>query len=232
MAEDRIVTAIPRILLSESLYNTIRVSILNGTFSPGEHLRELKLAERFATSQGPVREALRPLEQEGLVRRIPHRGTFVAEITEKEITEIYELRAVLESLAIKWFVRRAKPDNIRALKQLVEAMKMAATKGELAELVEKDMLFHRYICEVPGSQALLAMWSIIEGKICLAIATMDRSYQQNLKEIADLHKPIVDAIAARDVARALQLNQDHMRFILGDILDNKQTWIEETRKEV
>ena len=85
--------------LRELVCENIRQAIIDGTFSPGERLMEIQLADEMGVSRTPVREAIRKLEQEGFVVMIPRRGTYVADISIKDITEIYEIRISLDILA-------------------------------------------------------------------------------------------------------------------------------------
>ena len=85
--------------LRELVCENIRQAIIDGTFSPGERLMEIQLADEMGVSRTPVREAIRKLELEGFVVMIPRRGTYVADISIKDITEIYEVRTCLDVLA-------------------------------------------------------------------------------------------------------------------------------------
>jgi len=185
--------------------------------SQGERIRELELSRSFNTSQGPVREALKCLEQEGLVKRIPHKGTFVSQITREEVEEIYVLRALVEGIAVKRFLRRVTEEDITTLQGYVEAMRRAAGEGDVSVLVEQDMLFHQYICRGSGSKILLQIWSIIHGKARLASAAADRLRRDNLNEIAEMHQPLLDSIASGEMDRALEFIKIHIQYLWDQI---------------
>ncbi len=199
--------------LSESIFLSLRASILKGTMRPGDRLRELDLAQQFRTSQAPVREALRRLEQAALVESLASRGTFVKSVTPEEMEEIILLRAMLEAMALRRFVERASPANIGFLQSRVEGMKAAAEAQDLEALVEHDIAFHDHICRESGSATLYAIWSLIHGQARLVTATLNRLYDHGLGEISDLHQPIVDAIREKDLERALRANEMHRHTV-------------------
>ena len=87
--------------LRDVVFDTLRQAILDGTLQPGERLMELHLAQQLGVSRTPVREALRKLELEGLVLNIPRRGAVVAQITQKDLEDVLEVRAALEELAVR-----------------------------------------------------------------------------------------------------------------------------------
>lgn len=199
--------------LSDGIYNSLYKAILSGSLPPGEHVPELELSRTFNTSQGPVREALKRLEQEGLVNRIPHKGTFVSRITREEVLEVYALRTLIESIALKRFIFRANEEDIRKLQGFVDTMRQAASETDVSTLVEQDMSFHRYICSGSGSKILFQIWSIIHGKARLASAAADRFHRINLNEIAELHQPLLNSIFSRESERALHLIKMHIHYL-------------------
>ncbi|MBW1699146.1 MAG: GntR family transcriptional regulator [Deltaproteobacteria bacterium] len=208
-----LVQPIAREPLSEGIYKSLKASILNGTLSPGERIRELELSRWFNTSQGPVREALKLLEQEGLVTREPYKGTFISQITREEVNEVYALRILLESIAVRRFIGRVRKKDIETLRGFIDMMRQAAAEGDVPTLVEHDMMFHQYICETSGSRVLLQIWMIIHGKTRLASAIANRFHIKHLDEIAEMHQPLLDSIAARHSSRALEIINEHIRFI-------------------
>jgi DNA-binding GntR family transcriptional regulator len=199
--------------LSESIFLSLQASILKGTLRPGDRLRELDLAQQFRTSQAPVREALRRLEQAALVESLASRGTFVKSVTPEEMQEVILLRGVLEAMALRRFVERASPENVGFLQKCVEGMKTAAEAQDLEALVEHDIAFHDHICRASGSATLYAIWSLIHGQARLVTATLNRFYDHGLGEISARHQPIVDAIRAKDLERALRANEQHRHTV-------------------
>jgi len=207
------VQPIAREPLSEGIYKSLKASILSGRLSPGERIRELELSRLYNTSQGPVREALKLLEQEGLVTREPYRGTFISNLTKEEVNEVYALRILLESIAVRRFIGRAGKKDIDTLQGFVDAMTQAADDEDVPTLVENDMMFHEYLCKVSGSKVLFQIWIIIHGKTRLASALANRFHIKHLDDIAGMHQPLLNSIAAKENDRALELIHSHIRLI-------------------
>jgi DNA-binding GntR family transcriptional regulator len=199
--------------LSETIYKSLKASILNGELAPGERIRELELSRLFDTSQGPVREALKHLEQEGLVIREPYKGTFISQVTNEEVHEVYVLRILIEGIAVKRFMDRAASRDIERLQELICQMKKAAVENDVATLVEHDMMFHQYICEQSGSNLLLQIWMIIHGKARIVAAMGNRLQESNLNDIAGMHQPLLDSISAGNIVKAFDLINTHTRTI-------------------
>ena len=208
---------ITRVLLSDSVYETLHRSILTGELKPGDRLRELDLAEQYGTSQAPIREALKRLEQEGMVQRIAFKGSFVTSLTEEEILDIYSIRAFLESLSIQRAIENITEDQFGELAEIVDDMAKAAKNNDIAELTIKDALFHEKICEISGSHLLQQLLGIIGGKSRLAIATADRFYSHNLMEVVDVHRPILDGLKNRDVDMTVESNNTHLKWVLSQV---------------
>ena len=101
--------------LRDVVFNTLRQAILRGEMEPGERLMEIQLAEKLGVSRTPIREAMRKLEQEGLVVMIPRRGAQVANITEKDLNDVLEVRIALENVAIEKACARMTEEEMRRL---------------------------------------------------------------------------------------------------------------------
>lgn len=208
---------IPRQRFSDTIYQNLKNRIENGELTPKEHLGESLLANQFHTSQGPVREALSRLEQEGLIEKIPFKGSFVKEIDDEEILKIFELRMMLEGLALKWFIQQIDSRAIAALQEHVDGMKQAADKKDIRALVEKDMSFHQGIIDAAKSSDLLSMWLMLYSKTRMAIANNNRLPNQDLNIIVKRHQNILDFIARRERDQAIAANNKHLACLLENI---------------
>src|SRR5918998_4976666 len=123
--------------LSRRIVDQLKRVIIAGELRPGDRVLETDLAEQLGVSRGPVRQAFRQLEQEGLLVSYPHRGTFVASVPEDEIDEVYALRAHVEVYAARRVVARQPDEAARALQELVDAMQAAADAKDLAALADR-----------------------------------------------------------------------------------------------
>lgn len=196
----------------QEVYDRLRAAILSGALAPGARLTELGLARQFGTSQAPVREALRRLEQEGLARAFPRRGTYVTRLTREEVEEVYSLRAELEAYAVRRYIERADPDALARPRQLLGALREAARRDDQPALVEADLRFHRALCDGAGNALLSQVWSPIDGRVRGMMAVGDL-LTGDLARIAELHLPLVEAIEARDAPRAEAALREHLRAI-------------------
>ena len=140
--------------LSGRVFHTIRENILSGKYKCDEELKEKTLGDELGVSRTPVREALRQLELEGLVRIIPNRGAFVEGITKEDVKDIYEIRARLEGLCAKWAADRITKDQIAELEENIFLVEFHAKKENYAQILELDNKFHEVLYEASGSKML------------------------------------------------------------------------------
>jgi DNA-binding GntR family transcriptional regulator len=195
--------------LREQALSALRAAITSGELEPGRHLVETELSEMLQISRGTLREALRQLEQEGLLSPGPRGRLSVRHLDEKEIRDIYSVRAALESLAARTLCEL--PDRqhvITSLRAAIEAM-AAAERASLQERIESDLEFHRTLCRLTGNETLLHSWESLEGSIRMSImfAGLDRGVK-NMS--VDRHYDILAAIETGDAALARNTIREHM----------------------
>ncbi len=182
--------------LRAEIRELIRNAIMKGLLKPGERIVESQIAKQMGVSQAPVREALRELEQEGLVITYPHRGASVREITKKDIYEIYSLRAVLERFAVELQVPEYRDEDFHQLETFIRNMITTAQKGDTEAFVEADFNFHAYICRCAGHELLYKTWLGISPMNWTAF-TASRQLHPTV-ELAERHIPVFDALRSRD----------------------------------
>lgn len=129
--------------LRQEVVDEIRQKILEGEFKPGDRMKENEIAELFGVSRGPVREALRQIEQEGLVRYERNVGCSVAAVTEQDIYEVCLLRATLEILAVRLNKGNFSAESLQQMRESLERMK--ALEDDLYQLAQEDNYFHSRI---------------------------------------------------------------------------------------
>lgn len=186
----------------------LRRAILDGALAPGSRLVESRLAEEMRVSRAPIREALRRLEDEGLVTRIPYRGTHVANLSQRRIRELYSLRALLEGFAVRRAIPRLTPMDEEQLEEINRRMLRAAEGEDLQGLVAADLALHRELCRLSDHEVLFHVWEGISNQIRQCISAS--AYRQDLQAVAGSHRPIMEAVQARDVARAEQTVREHV----------------------
>jgi DNA-binding GntR family transcriptional regulator len=200
-------SGISRTVLREQVKDLLLQRIASGELKPGERLVETRIAAELGTSQAPVREALRDLEQLRLVESEPFKGARVRAFGNKELVEVYPVRAVLEELAAKEATKRLAGD-VGALEAEVEAMRDAARRGDVNALTRHDIAFHRLIVEAAGNPILEQCWKSlgVEGRITITL------YGTSIepKEAAELHVPLLEAIRSRKPAAAGRAARQHV----------------------
>jgi DNA-binding GntR family transcriptional regulator len=195
--------------LRQRLKEALLRRIIGGHYRPGERLVELRLAAEFATSQGPVREALRELEATGLVVNRPRRGTYVSEVMADGLREIYAVRGALEEQATRRATARGSCD-LAALQRSIDAMAGAAAAGDVPGVIEHSVAFHRAIMEAAGNRLLLNIWLSLRIETRSTITMLAEGL--DLMEVARSHQPIVDAIASGDAERAARVAREHQDY--------------------
>lgn len=182
--------------------------IMTGELAIGTRVNETELAQRFNTSRGPIREALRALEEAGLVRNERNRGVFVREISFEEADEIYELREALEEIIGKRVARAIKPDALERLKAMLEPMKSAAKAPDLEQYAQLNLQFHEILLEIAGSQKLIETYKrLIKELHLFRMRALDSG--GGLRVSTEEHRDIVDAIASGNQDRAGQAMRLH-----------------------
>lgn len=188
--------------LVDEITSKIRKLILSGEYPPGMRLVELELAAQTNTSQGSVREALQRLERDNLVLRRGRMGTFVTEVSRKDIYEIFLIRRVVEEAAVRRVARTINADQLEELRSLLEGMRKAAREGDAVALVENDKAFHERICAWAEHPTLLRTWTLQFAQLERYLVLYDTLHFADLEEVAEFHVPILEALAAHDPERA------------------------------
>jgi len=195
--------------LRHDVRNHLRNQIFDGTLQPGDRIVESRLARELGISQTPVREALRELEQMGLVVSYPNRGASVRRLDPRDVEEMYSLRAHLEALGIARAIGVMSEDDLQALEALITGMQLAAQDDNPQRLTELDTSFHEYILERADHHLLLRTWQGI-SPLNWTMLTVLRLRDRNLAELADRHRPIVEALRSGEPSRAEAVIRDHV----------------------
>jgi DNA-binding GntR family transcriptional regulator len=196
-----------RAILREQIKDVLLERILRGIYAPGDRIVEIRVAEEFAVSQAPVREALRELEILRLVVSEPFRGARVRRLRPDELTEIYPVRAALEEVA----AQAAAPHlsgGVAALAAQVEAMREAAAARDLHRFVSHDVAFHRLFVHASANQTLIEVWEALHVDLRTRLTLIERTAE--LPDVAEAHVPLMDALGAGDAALAGRLVREHI----------------------
>ena len=206
-------SGVVRASLAEQVESHLRKAIIHSHLQPGERLVELEIAEQMGTSQGPVREALQRLEQDGLVERHSRSATYVTTISMDEMYELSLVRKTVEGLAIRRTAQCITPAQCDELQSFVEQMRVAGRVNDMNTLVDYDMAFHQRICEWCGSVTLLRVWTPLYSQLQRFVVKTHPSAFPNLVEVADNHIPIVETLRNHQPEQAVQAIEDHIMLI-------------------
>ena len=181
--------------LRESITSAIRSKILTGELQPGTKLAEQRLAEEFGSSRAPIREALRQLEQEGMVEYSRNVGCSVRRVKPEDAYEIYLLRANLEMTALRYFDCKFPEEDLRTLRGILEEMRNVRP-GDLSQIVENDNRFHAVIVQRAGLPRLLKFWD-------------DLNYETLAQRQNGIHTKLYEALASGDTEVACRAVYAH-----------------------
>lgn len=173
--------------LRDVVFHTLREAILHGDLQPGERLMEIKLANRMGVSRTPIREAIRMLELEGLVIMVPRKGAQVAQITEKDLKDVLEVRMGLEELAVKFACQRITPEQLERLEKAArefEDQVNTVDEDDITALAEADVDFHELIYEATDNQRLVQLLNNLREQ-------MYRYRIEYLKDV-DIRKSLIE----------------------------------------
>ena len=199
--------------LSRQIYSRLREMIANYRFKAGSHLNVEKLAKEFGVSRTPVWEAIRRLEQEGLLYTIPNRGVFMVEMTPAMAEQLYQVREVLEGLVGKLAARNAKEKAVLQLGKCLEEQAQAVKANDLVRYSQLDFKFHAKLYEMCANPILQEMLENIKTKM--------RPFAVHLKPILpklyENHKKIFDSIRRGDPVRAQETFLAHNQVMQEQI---------------
>ena len=195
--------------LRDVVFNTLRQAILKGELKPGERLMEIALAERLGVSRTPIREAMRKPELEGLVVMIPRRGAQVANITEKDLNDVLEVRLALENMAIEKACNRMTEDQTDKLWIAAREFEKTMTEGNLVRLAEADVEFHEIIYQASDNRRLNQVLNNLREQIYrYRVEYLKDEETRNV--LVKEHEELYHAIKERDVSRALEISSKHI----------------------
>jgi len=182
-------------MLRDQIREVLLERILDGTYAPGERIKETLVSQEFSVSQAPVREAMRELEILGMVVSEAYRGVRVREVTAKELAEVYPIRAAIEEIAGREAATTLNGE-VAELEAELDAMNAAADAGDSHRLLVHDVHFHQIIVDASGNETARRVWASlrIEARTLITLIKSD----ENLHDIAGSHRPVVEALRTGD----------------------------------
>lgn len=202
--------------LRSQVFQTIRENILKGKYKENSELREATLGKELGVSRTPVREALRQLELEGLVKIVPNKGAYVTGISNKDVHDIYVIRSLLEGLCVRWATENMSDKQIDDLDEIIVLSEFHMNKGNLEELNELDGQFHQVLYEASNSRILEHVLSDFHKYVQMArknsVQTEDRA-----KKSIEEHKEIIAAIRERNLDKVQYLANEHIMHVMQNL---------------
>jgi len=206
--------------IEDEIISRLRDAIVSGQFPPGTHLNESEIAKQMEVSRIPIREAIKKLEQEGLVVRQPNKGVYVISFTEQDVRETFSLRARLESMAFEWAIPNITNEDLAQLRALVKEQETAIAERRYDELARLDMRFHELICLKAGHSRLLKIWYELHAQGQMLLNLRFRLLPDYTpKTVTEDHLKILDAIEHGDVHSAVKLTDDISERVISECIE-------------
>ena len=199
---------ISRPMLRDQVKDVVLERIARGQYRPGERLVETAIARELGVSQAPVREALRDLDQLGLVVYEPNRGCSVRRVSPAELRDAFPVRAALEALASRLAAPKITEAELARLEALLEEMIVAARAADPLAQAHANARFHATIVEVAANATLERQWSLLEPFARTYLTSVQAN--ADLEQLAERHRPIVAALRAGDGDVAARVMHDHL----------------------
>lgn len=205
-------TKLKRQRATDEVYDALRQGILGSLFEPGQRLQVDEIADKLGVSLTPVRHAIQQLAAEGLIEIRPRSGTFVASLSPRDVEETFEIRCALECLAVEKAIANMTPELLRRLRELLASMAKPVTSEGAQKRHERDNFeFHRLLIEASGNRRLQETYEGLQAHLqIIRIHDVERTWGSRLGQEQGEHEAIVDAIAAADVAAAVEALRRHI----------------------
>ena len=195
-------------LMSEEIADILRENIISGNLNPGEKVNEYQVAKLLNISRPPIREAFRLLAAEGLITLVPRKGAFVSELSIREVKEIYEMKSMMESFAVRLAIPVIGEKEVSGLDSILKLMEEMIKKNNFKKIQSLNIEFHRKIIEMSKNKKLIYFYE----SIIMPIRKYQRlglsapsSWKTSFKE----HGDIVEAIRSRNIELAEKLTREH-----------------------
>jgi DNA-binding GntR family transcriptional regulator len=206
--------SIRRTNLREEAVAMLRAAILGGELAPGSIHSAVTLAERLGVSPTPVREAMLELVKSGLVEVLPNRGFRVTVIDDQDLDEIYALRVMLEVPALAAVIERASDAGLSELETRLAELEAAAANSDVAAFLVADRAFHLELLALTGNHRLLRIVAELRDQARI-VGLQSLAAAEALEATAAEHRPILEALHARDVSAAQRFMTIHLEHTRG-----------------
>lgn len=180
---------------------------------------ERRIALDFNISQSPVREALKRIEEEGLILSIRNKGTYVSSISLDEMRSICEIRKTIEAVSLELIINQMNFDDFNYLESILDRIKIAASEKNKIALIREDIKFHSHIIGKTNSQIIIHLWNHIHIQIS-RVLSIARDAFQDYELIVALHQSLLDALKTKDIEIIKKEFLSHVDSVLNEIEKN------------
>jgi DNA-binding GntR family transcriptional regulator len=208
---------IETISLSDHVRNYLLEALMSGRLRPGGRINEAELSRILGISRNPIREAISGLAQRGYLVSVPRRGHCMRMLTVQDVNDVFSFRICVETFAIQQALPRMTEADLGDLKKILARMIAGAGAGDVTEVRQGDLAFHRRICELSGNRQTLRAHEAIDTEVQMLIACVALEHE-SLMETALIHVPIVEALQTRDIARSVAAMEHHIRATWAEVL--------------
>lgn len=195
--------------LREVVSEALRQAIKDGVLKPGERLMEIQLADELGVSRTPIREAIRKLEQEGFVVMVPRRGTYVSDVSLKDISQVFEIRSALEELAAGLAAERITDEELERLERILVEVNGFISKDDFDKIVDADIRFHDILYHASRNTRLFDILHNLREQL-LRFRSISMHYPGRLAATWEEHRQMVENIASHNSAMARKIAKKHM----------------------
>lgn len=196
--------------LRDVVFQTLRNAILKGELRPGERLMEIHLAETLGVSRTPIREAIRMLEKEGLAIMKPRRGAVVAGLSEKDLSDVLEIREALDKLAVSACCERLDELGKITLEEELQSFEEAVESGDVRAIVAADESFHNAIYRLTENERLEAITRNLREQMYRYRYEYVKEYEDRARLVRE-HRAMVATLCGGDKALATEIMHEHLK---------------------
>lgn len=199
--------------------DALRDAIVSGRLPPGERVKEVPLAEQLGVSRGPIREAIRLLEHDGLLKIIPNKGAIVPEPTAVDILEVYAMRSALGSLALRKLMLGASEIPVVELEHVLVRFERAVARGRARQAADADLAYQSALVNSAALPRVSRQFDQLTWQVRIFIGTMGARYDDKLPQMLSEVRALHEAVSARDGVRAESLWREKFERWVRDFID-------------
>jgi len=196
---------------TEKVYKKLLNDILKGRFYPGQRLVEKELIDKYKISKTPLREALIKLERVGIVEKNINRGFLVKRILCEDAEEIYELREIIDGLAVRKIIENITEEKKQKIEKIVHDMELCIRDNTIDKYLELDKYFHMILTELSGNKRLIEIMKNLNFQISMLLKTSIKLPKRGINVSFSEHKIIFEAIVNKNFIKAEEAAKKHIR---------------------